>query len=99
MQGRQGKSWALLIGWLTFVCAWLVAGLAPTMQGAWRWQSVSLLLLTSLCWGIYGWQHVAQTQPESSREVRAFIAALGALLPWLGFLAFLIIPYALGVRR
>jgi hypothetical protein len=94
---NEMRTWAWLLGGLCFVGAWLSGALAPTMWQIWTWPTVLCLCLTSLCWAIYGWQRAREQQ--ATGEGQAFLGTLWAIIPWLGFLALMIMPYALGVQQ
>jgi hypothetical protein len=92
-----GRSWLWLLGGLCFVMAWLAGAVAPGIGRIWNWQTIGCLCLTSICWGMYGWERAGAE--DASREGRAFHLALWVIVPWLAFLLLMLIPYAAGIRQ
>lgn len=99
MHGRekQGRSWLWLVGGLCFASAWLSGALEASLSQAWNAYTLLFLALTSLFWGLHGWQRARSD--DDTREGRAFSFAIFALAPWFLFLVLMIAPYAFGVRQ
>jgi hypothetical protein len=98
MKRRMGEiqTWAWLVGGVCFAGAWLSGAMAPDMVQAWNLPVVVGLILTSICWGVAGWYRAQEL--DMTYEMRAFNAAILAVVPWLLFIMLLIMPYALGVQ-
>lgn len=92
----ERRSWEFLVGWLGFVIAWLMGGLAITPLQVWSWPVLICLAVSGICWGLDGWRSAAKA--GRPREERAFLMAILTLTPWFSYSILILLPYAFGLR-
>ncbi len=91
------RDWARLVGWLCLAVSWLLASREPDFTRVLTWHTASSPGLSSLCWGIYGWNTVSLV--DETLERKAFLFFIWAIVPWFGFFLLMMLPYAPGIRQ